>query len=115
MESDNYLVGSTYEWTDKTNTPTSKAKSQLLEKLELLISCSYEVVNQRAGIRPTVSDRRPLVGCHPNHNRMYVLNGLGTRGVLIAPSMAESLYEFIESNTPLPEEIDINRFTSVFS
>jgi pyrimidine operon attenuation protein/uracil phosphoribosyltransferase len=46
---------------------------------------------------------------------MYVLNGLGTRGVLIAPSMAESLYEFIESNTPLPEEIDINRFTSVFS
>ena len=115
MESDNYLVGSTYEWTDKTNTPTSKAKSQLLEKLELLISCSYEVVNQRAGIRPTVSDRRPLVGCHPNHNRMYVLNGLGTRGVLIAPSMAESLYEFIESNTPLPEEIDINRFASVFS
>ena len=115
MKNDNYLVGSTYEWTDKTNTPTPKAKSQLLEKLELLISCKYEVVDQRAGIRPTVPDRRPLVGCHPNHNRMYVLNGLGTRGVLIAPSIAESLYEFIESNTSLPEEIDINRFASVFS
>lgn len=115
VERDNYLVGSTYEWNDKTNTPTPKAKSQLIEKLELLISCNYEVVDQRAGIRPTVSDRRPLVGCHPNHNRMYVINGLGTRGVLIAPSMAELLYEFIESNTPLPDEININRFASLFS
>ena len=115
MESDNYLIGSTYEWTDKTNIPTPKAKSQLLEKLELLVSCNYEVVDQRAGIRPTVSDRRPLVGCHPNHNRMYVLNGLGTRGVLIAPSMAELLYEFIESNVPLPDEINISRFKSLFS
>ena len=115
MESDNYLVGSTYEWTDKTNTPTSKAKSQLLEKLKRLLICDFEVLDQRAGIRPTVSDRRPLVGRHPNHNNMYVLNGLGTRGVLIAPSMSEALYKLIEMNLPLNEEIDINRFSSVYS
>jgi|TARA_B110000967_G_scaffold148159_1_gene151734 glycine/D-amino acid oxidase-like deaminating enzyme len=110
MEEDRYLVGSTYEWTDKTNTPTQEAKTELLEKLERLIDCEFEVVDQRAGIRPTVVDRRPLVGQHPNHNNMYVLNGLGTRGVLVAPSMAEALYDSIEKNTPLPEEIDINRF-----
>lgn len=115
MGEDHYLVGSTYEWTDKTNTPTEGAKSQLLEKLERLVTCDFEVVNQRAGIRPTVSDRRPLVGRHPNHKQMYVLNGLGTRGVLIAPAMAEALYAFIETDTPLAEEIDINRFSSVFS
>jgi glycine oxidase len=115
MEGDHYLVGSTYEWTDKTNIPTSEAKSQLLEKLERLVTCDFEVVNQRAGIRPTVSDRRPLVGRHPNHQKMYVLNGLGTRGVLIAPAMAEALYAFIETDAPLPEEIDISRFSAVFS
>ena len=115
MEGDHYLVGSTYEWTDKTNIPTSEAKSQLLEKLERLVTCDFEVVNQRAGIRPTVSDRRPLVGRHPNHHKMYVLNGLGTRGVLIAPAMAEALYAFIETDAPLPEEIDISRFSAVFS
>ena len=114
MEGDHYLVGSTYEWTDKTNIPTSEAKSQLLEKLERLVTCDFEVVNQRAGIRPTVSDRRPLVGRHPNHQKMYVLNGLGTRGVLIAPAMAEALYAFIETDAPLPEEIDISRFSAVF-
>lgn len=110
MESDHYLVGSTYEWTDKTNNPTQEAKTELLEKLERLIDCEFEVVDQRAGIRPTVVDRRPLVGQHSNHKSMYVLNGLGTRGVLVAPSMAEALYDSIENDTPLPEEIDIRRF-----
>ena len=110
MENDRYLVGSTYEWTDKTNTPTPEAKTELLEKLSRLIDCNFEVINQRAGIRPTVVDRRPLVGQHPNHKRMYVLNGLGTRGVLVAPAMAEALYNSIEKNSPLPEEIDIQRF-----
>ena len=110
MGEDRYLVGSTYEWTDKTNDPTQKAKTELLEKLERLIDCEFEVVNQRAGIRPTVIDRRPLVGQHPNHKKMYVLNGLGTRGVLVAPSMAKALYNSIEKNTSLSKEIDINRF-----
>lgn len=110
MEEDRYLVGSTYEWTDKTNNPTQEAKTELLEKLERLIDCEFEVIDQRAGIRPTVVDRRPLVGQHSNHKSMYVLNGLGTRGVLVAPSMAEALYNSIENDTPLPEEIDINRF-----
>jgi len=110
MEEDRYLVGSTYEWTDKTNNPTQEAKTELLEKLERLIDCEFEVVDQRAGIRPTVVDRRPLVGQHSNHKSMYVLNGLGTRGVLVAPAMAEALYNSIENDTPLPEEIDINRF-----
>ena len=110
MEEDRYLVGSTYEWTDKTNNPTQKAKTELLKKLERLIDCEFEVVDQRAGIRPTVVDRRPLVGQHPNHKNMYVLNGLGTRGVLVAPSMAKALYNSIEKNTSLSKEIDINRF-----
>ena len=115
MGEDLYLVGSTYEWTDKTNEPTQKAKVELQEKLERLIDCDYEIVDQRAGIRPTVVDRRPLVGQHPIHKSMYVLNGLGTRGVLVAPAMAKALYDSIEKDTPLPEDIDINRFEAAFS
>ena len=110
MGDNRYLVGSTYEWTDKTNTPTSEAKTELLEKLARLIDCEFEVIDQRAGIRPTVVDRRPLVGQHPNHKNMNVLNGLGTRGVLVAPAMAEALYNAIENNRSLPKEIDIQRF-----
>lgn len=110
MGNDLYIVGATYEWKDLTNTPTNKAKDTLLSKLDKLISCSYKIVNQVAGVRPTVKDRRPLVGRHQDYNNIFVLNGLGTRGVMIGPYVAKALYNFIEQNKPLDLEIDINRF-----
>ena len=61
---DYYLVGATYEWEDKTNAITQKAKSELISKLTKFIKCDFDIVNQVAGIRPTVKDRRPLVGRH---------------------------------------------------
>ncbi|GAA3648087.1 NAD(P)/FAD-dependent oxidoreductase [Flavivirga jejuensis] len=107
---DLYIVGATYEWKDLSNTITSKAKETLLNKLEKFINCSFKVVNQVAGIRPTVKDRRPLVGQHQIHKNLFVLNGLGTRGVMIGPYVAKQLYNFIENDIPLEKEIDINRF-----
>ncbi|GGI56850.1 NAD(P)/FAD-dependent oxidoreductase [Winogradskyella haliclonae] len=107
---DLYKVGATYEWTDKTNTPTENAKEELISKLKTFITCDFEVIDHRAGIRPTVIDRRPLVGRHPNNENLYVLNGLGTRGVMIGPYVAQKLFNFIEKNIELDAEIDINRF-----
>lgn len=108
---DKYIVGATYEWKDKTNRVTIKAKDELLTKLNTFINCDFKIVDQIAAIRPTVKDRRPLVGKHPTGNNIYVLNGLGTRGVMIAPYVAHNLFEYIEFNKPLDSEIDINRFS----
>ena len=107
---DFYIVGATYEWKDLNNQVTSKAKEELLKKLKKLINTSFNVVNQVAGIRPTVKDRRPLVGQHSLYKNIYVLNGLGTRGVMIGPYVANQLYNFIEKGIPLEKEIDIKRF-----
>lgn len=107
---DNYYVGATYNWKDKTHEVTEEAKQSLLEKLDRLITCSYQVIDQVAGIRPTVKDRRPLVGEHHSLKGHYILNGLGTRGVMIGPYVADKLFQFIENNIPLDKEIDCNRF-----
>jgi len=110
---DTYIVGATYNWSDKTKSITEEAKLELTEKLKTIIACDFEVIDQVAGIRPTVKDRRPLVGSHPLYNNIFVLNGLGTRGVLIAPFIAEQLYNFIEYQEPLDREIDIKRLNSI--
>jgi glycine oxidase len=110
IENDLYSVGATYNWNDKTNVITENGREELENKLKTIISCDYEVIDQVAGIRPTVKDRRPLVGVHLTHKNLFVLNGLGTRGVMIAPYVAEQLYNFIENNIPLDKEIDIKRF-----
>ena len=110
MGDDQYRIGATYKWKDKSNDPTEEAKTELLEKLDSFLDCDYELVDHIAGIRPTVTDRRPLVGRHPVHGNLYLLNGFGSRGVMIAPYASARLYRYIEFNEALPEEMDISRF-----
>ncbi len=110
LKPDYYIVGTTYNWKDLTNTASKSARDELAQKLKNEITCSFTIVNQIAGVRPTVQDRRPLVGRHQDFNNLYVLNGLGTRGVMIGPYVANKLYQFIEKNTSLSPDIDCSRF-----
>ena len=45
---------------------------------------------------------------------LYVFNGLGTRGVLMAPLLSSWLYEFIDLKKELPDAVAINRFETYF-
>ena len=44
------------------------------------------------------------------HNNIHILNGLGTRGVMLAPTMAKNLFEYIEFSKPIDSSINIKRF-----
>ncbi len=105
-----YKVGATFNWKDKTKLPTEEGKLELTKKLESFITVPYKIVEQIAGIRPTVKDRRPLVGKHSRYKNLAILNGLGTRGVMIAPIAAKALYNHLENETALDKEIAIDRF-----
>jgi glycine/D-amino acid oxidase-like deaminating enzyme len=104
-------VGATYEWDELTEEPTEKGKKEILEKLEKLISAPYEVLTHQAGIRPTVIDRRPLIGQHPEHNQLFVYNGMGTKGIMISPYFAHHFAAFLTGEiSALDMEVDIKRF-----
>ena len=110
LENDEYLVGATYNRFDKSDEPTDEGRLEIEKHLIRLIGENYEVIGQRAGVRPTVKDRRPLVGVHPVHPKLAVLNGLGSRGVLIAPYAAQILFDHLENGKDIPEEMNISRF-----
>lgn len=106
-----FTVGATYDWHNCDTEITEKAQKELLEKLSLALkNKSISVINQKAGIRPTTKDRRPILGAHKAHKNVWVFNGLGTKGVMLAPYFAEHLLQHIEENVPLEEEVDIQRF-----
>ena len=109
-ENNQYYVGATYNWEDKTNEPTEAARKHLEQKLKKLYHKAFKVILQKAGIRPTVKDRRPLVGSHPKYPQLAVLNGMGTRGVILAPTTAKYLFQHLEFNMPIPKEMDVQRF-----
>lgn len=113
LGNDLYKVGATYNWKDKTNLPTEEGKQELLENIKEILNCDFEIIEHLAGVRPTVKDRRPMIGTHPNFNKIHLLNGLGTRGVMLAPAMAKALFENIEFEKPLDKTIDIKRFRKV--
>lgn len=110
MGNDLFKVGATYNWKDKTDLPTDEGKLELIERIKEIITCDFEIIEHFAGVRPTVKDRRPLVGTHAVHRSIHILNGLGTRGVMLGPAMAEVLFNNIENQIPLDKEIDIKRF-----
>ncbi len=110
LGNDLFKVGATYNWEDKTAIPTEGGKNELVERIKEIITCDFEIIAHQAGVRPTVKDRKPLVGTYAHHNSIHILNGLGTRGVMLGPAMAKALFQNIEYQKPLDRLIDIKRF-----
>lgn len=107
---DLYKVGATYDKTDQSYTPTEKSKTWLVERLERVIKTPYEILAQKAGIRPTVKDRRPLLGQHPKHPQLFLFNGFGSKGVSQAPWCAQHFVRNLTHGEDLMEELSIQRF-----
>lgn len=104
-----FKVGATYEWDSIDLSITEEGLNSLKENIDQLIDKEFQIIHQEAGIRPTVKDRRPLLGKHPEHKDVYIFNGLGTKGYLMAPLLAKELYQFIFEGKELDKEIDIKR------
>ena len=105
-----YKVGATYEWTDLTIHPTDKGKSELIDKLKKVIRIPFDIIDHQAGIRPTVLDRRPLIGLHPSHPAIGIFNGMGTKGVMLAPYFAKQFSMFLDGRGNVPDEVNCLRF-----
>ncbi|KIQ22705.1 FAD-dependent oxidoreductase [Flavobacterium sp. MEB061] len=110
MGNDLFKVGATYNWQDKTDLPTEEGKQELIDRIKEILMCDFEIIQHFGGVRPTVKDRRPLIGTHHERKSLHILNGLGTRGVMLGPAMAKALFDNIENDIPLSPEIDIKRF-----
>jgi glycine/D-amino acid oxidase-like deaminating enzyme len=109
---DFYKVGSTYEWDKVSGLPSEKGLNELNIKLKQLINVPYKITSHKAGIRPTVADRRPLIGKSKVFDKIYFFNGMGTKGVMLAPYFSNIFLKQLTSNSTLSDEINIERFFS---
>ena len=109
LGNDFYKIGATYDRDDVSVQVTTQARDELVLKLKEIITCDFEVVDQVAGIRPTTRDRRPFLGSLTDNQQLFFFNGLGTRGITAAPSLAKVLFNFTENSIEIPKEINIRR------
>lgn len=110
-----YRTGATYAWDDLTEEPTSHGLEELKEKLLQMTSCGYSIVKHEAGVRPSSIDRRPIIGAHPQYKHLFVFNGLGTKGVMLAPFFAKNFVNFYLQNQSLHNDVDVTRFYNVYA
>jgi glycine/D-amino acid oxidase-like deaminating enzyme len=109
---DQYSLGSTYANQFDHTGPTEEGKNQILENLATAANIDFEIIEHKAGIRPTTPDRRPILGSHTDYPWMHVLSGFGTKGVLQGPYCAQLMADYLESGgaSGLPEEVSPKRF-----
>ena len=105
-----YKVGSTFSWQELNQTPTQGAKDFLSYELKKITHIPFSILNHQAAIRPTTKDRRPFIGLHNTIPSLGIFNGMGTKGVMMAPFYAEQFVQHLLFNGLLNEEVSITRF-----
>lgn len=105
-----FKVGASFSWEWENESVEKLVSKQLLMDLEDLGVSNYKVIYEKAGIRPSVEDRRPLVGEHPIHNNVFIFNGMGARACMMVPLLAKELATFLKEKTPLHKEVLLSRY-----
>lgn len=110
LENGLHFYGGTYDRDDIDQGINESAVNQLKNGLMEIYPHGFEVKEVHNGFRPTVKDRRPILGIHSKISNFYVFNGLGARGILNGCYFSKTLFDFIDKKVPLPIEVDLKRF-----
>jgi len=68
-----------------------------------------EVLAHVAAVRPASYDRHPLIGPHPTQPNLFCLNGLGSKGSLMAPHLANLLLDCMLENQKIESQLHWRR------
>ena len=97
-------AGSTYN-----NGNINKGINLLKNQINKIINSDFKILKSYFGIRPASKDRRPIVGKHKIINNLFIINGLGSKGVSQSPYCSKQLFDYIENNKKINIEINIDR------
>lgn len=114
LGNDLYKFGATFDRNLLTDKTPLAYKKTLKRSLESLINVKFEVVRFESGVRPNVKDRKPILGQHPAHKNMFIMNGFGSRGLFMSPLLSKWMLKHLESEKELLGVVDIKRFHDLY-
>lgn len=110
LTSEVYRIGAPYFHHFDHAGPSEQGKAWLSDRLNQWGIPNPHWVRHVAGLRPTLPDRKPVLGQHPAHKPVYVFNGLGSRGVLMAPLLSLQMAQLILYGHAPWKEVQTDRF-----
>ena len=88
-----FKIGATYTHHWDNLESTDEKLQELLQKWSVISELPLKINKQLTGIRPTLADRRPVLQFLNENPRIGIFNGLGSRGGLMAPYLANTMVE----------------------
>jgi glycine/D-amino acid oxidase-like deaminating enzyme len=113
MGANRFRVGATYRWPPFAEGPTAVGREELAARLSVITDLPFAVVGQRAGVRPAVRDRRPLLGPHPTVPALSFCGGYGSKGVMLAPRLAVLLANWLEGEDEIWPDVSLQRYNAL--
>lgn len=103
-------VGATHEPDVLDREPTRAGRALLEAAAQRLLRRPFTVREHWAGVRVHLPDKRPVVGIDPAHPHRGLINGLGAKGALFAPTLARQWTDHLVRGAPFDPAYDISRF-----
>ena len=104
-----FTIGSTYDHNNLTYQPQPEGIDTLKQRLQNLFTGKYEIIDERAGVRPATHDRKPYIGLHNSYKTLAIFNGFGTKGVSLTPYFAKHFVDVLQGSAALDQEVDVQR------
>ena len=103
-----FKSGSTYEWNELDELATEEGRGRVAAILKKLGGEVFEVIAHDAGVRPILRRSQPLIG--PLASGGWMFNGLGSKGALYAPGMAQRLAHWMLDGVAPEPDLDFRIF-----
>ena len=111
---DQWLAGSTYHFENDDESIYQDDAEKMLQQFKEWVKQPISIINHKKGVRPTVHGRRPFLGSRNDHPRLFVYNGLGSKGSSLVSYFSPKYAEHLTKGIEIIEDVDVNRlFTSV--
>lgn len=107
------LTGATYEHNFEHLDTTEEASERIWNKLDIMFADMQQKVDkklQMAGVRVTTPNRLPIIGRHPDNDKLCVYTGMNSKGLLFSHHVAEILSDHLVAGVQIPEELSVARF-----
>ncbi|MFC5049683.1 NAD(P)/FAD-dependent oxidoreductase [Rubritalea spongiae] len=104
-----WRAGATYEWDDLRSEQTIEGREAVEKKVRDLTPLAFKTVEHEVGVRPIIHRSQPVIGFHPENEALGFFNGLGSKGVITAPSVAEHFAAVLEGEVELDPELALSR------
>jgi len=100
-----WKAGANYDWDRLDSVTTEEGKEEILEKLKTWMELPVEVIGHEAAVRPIIRNSQPVIGMHHEMPEVGFFNGLGSKGSLMAPAVADHFAEYLCGRCALDEEL----------